>query len=657
MTAARLPGLAREPLERPERRAWWIALVFASLIGVALRWPALDVGQLSDDYMQYAMVEGLYPGEGYVPFDLYAFVRADDDLAMHVDAGTVPWFAEPEFHAAVFRPLASLLLWLDHTLAPGQVRLWHFHSLLWFAAAIFSFGLCARRFLARWPAAIAVALFVCDSCFVSPLGWLANRCSIVCAVFGFAAIFIHLEWRRPDPATPSWLRRRGPWVELALLAACFGAGEYGFGIVAYLFAWELVDGGRSASHSVDAWATRARALLPAVGVVMLYMAFHTLLDYGTFGADVYADPLHSPLGWLKWLKLRIPILASAAFWSIPAASIHVFFHPGGEWWNALWPATNAVEVQISHMWLGVFGLGLAALVLGLARAGWDEDERRTLRALVLGGLLGLLPVSVAPTHERLLVVGQLAACSTVALLPFACVRLIRSARPKGRLLDRLRGVALVPFVGLLLLAHTWGDLYWNHRYLIHLAGMQQSDALGFSEGDLLEQPLAGRDVVVLNGPSQTVGMYGPFLLHSQGLPVPASWRSLALGGEHAMFAYRPDANTLDLSAIQAAWLLTSGELFFRRAERGVPTGTVFDYPSLRAEVLADDGEGHPTKVRFRFPHSLDDPRYLFLTSTRRGLMRWKVPPIKGSAIVPLPRQALPAYLLESRIDSSSSGPK
>lgn len=647
MTAGPLSALAREPLERPERRAWLLALLFASVIGVALRYPALEVGQLSDDYMQYAMVEGLYPGDGYAPFDLYAFARANDDLAMHVDAGTVPWFAEPEFHAAVFRPLASVLLWLDHTLAPGKVRLWHAHSLLWFAAAIFGFGLCARRLLPRWPAVIAVALFVCDSCFVSPLGWVANRCSIVCAVFGFLAIFVHLEWRRPDPATPTWLRGRGPWLELVLLAASFGAGEYGFGIVAYLFAWELLGVDR------DAWLVRARALIPAASVVVLYMAFHTLLDYGTFGADVYADPLHSPLGWLKWLKLRIPILATAALWSIPAASIHVFFHPGAQWWNTLWPAANPVEVQLSHMWLGVFGLGLAALVLGLARAGLHEDERRTMRALLVGGLLGLLPVSVAPTHERLLVITQLAACSIVALLPFACWRLVRSMST----LERLRGAVLVPFVALLALGHVVGDLYWNHRYLIHLAGMQESDAMGFSEGDLLEQDLEGRDVVVLNGPSQTVGMYGPFLLHSQGHAVPASWRSLALGGEHAMFAFRPDAHTLELSAIQGAWLLTSGELFFRRAEHGVPAGTVFEYPSMRIEVLADDGEGHPTKVRFRFPHSLDDPRYLYLTSTRRGLMRWSVPAIKRSTIVPLPRQAIPTRLIESSIEPGATSPK
>ncbi|MFV8750524.1 hypothetical protein ACNOYE_08220 [Nannocystaceae bacterium ST9] len=653
MTAGSPPALAREPLERPERKAWLLALCVAALIGVALRWPALEVGQLSDDYMQYAMIEGLYPGEGYVPFDLYAFARAGDPLAMHVDAGTVPWFAEPEFHASVFRPLASALLWLDHTLAPGRVRLWHLHSLLWFAGAIVAFGLCARRLLPRWPAAIAVALFVCDSCFVSPLGWIANRCSIVCALFGFLALYVHLEWRRPELATPAVLRRHGRWIELALLAACFGAGEYGFGVVAYLFAWELLAGGRDAITSADGWASRARALIPATSVVVIYMAFHTLLDYGTFGADVYADPLHSPLGWFKWLKLRIPILATAAFWSIPAASVHVFFHPGGQWWNELWPAADPVEVQLSHMRLGVFGIGLAALVLGLARAGLHDDERRTIRVLLLGGLLGLLPVSVAPTHERLLVVTQLAACSIVALLPFACWRMLR--RPGW--LDRLRGAAMVPFVGLLALGHVVGDLDWNHRYLIHLAGMQRSDALGFSEGDLLDQELEGRDVIVLNGPSQTVGMYGPFLLHSQGLPTPASWRSLALGGEHAMFAFRPDANTLDLAAVQGAWLLTSGELFFRRAEFGVPTGTVFDYPSLRAEVLADDGEGHPTKVRFRFPHSLDDPRYLFLTSTRRGLMRWPVPAIKGSAIVPLPRQPIPVDLVDSSIATGSTGPK
>ena len=178
------PQPAREPVDRRERVRLSIVVVLVALIGVGLRVRALDVDLLSDDYMQAAMIAGLYPGDGYVPFDLYAFVRADGTLTAHVDMGTVPWFVEPEFHGSVLRPLASALLWLDHILAPGRIRLWHAHSLAWLGLTIVGFGLCVRRLLPRWPAAIAVALFACEAGFVSPIGWLANRCVLVCAAFG-----------------------------------------------------------------------------------------------------------------------------------------------------------------------------------------------------------------------------------------------------------------------------------------------------------------------------------------------------------------------------------------------------------------------------------------------------------------------------------------
>jgi hypothetical protein len=637
----------REVVDARERKRWLLALLIVGLIGAALRWGSLEVGQLSDDYIHHGMIAGLYPGEGYVPFDLYAFVR-NAELVAHVEAGTVPWFAEPEFKTAVFRPLSSLLLWLDHTLAPRNLRVWHVHSLGWFVAVVVGFGLCVRRLLPRGPAALAVALLVCDASFVSPLGWLANRCVIVSAAFGFAAIYVHLEWRRPEPSTPASLRRAGPAIELALLAASLAAGEYGLGIVAYLLAWELLVGGRDATHPADGWAVRARALWPAMLAALSYLALHRLLGYGTFGADVYVDPLHAPRGWLRWANYRLPKLGAGAFWSVPASSIEVFHHPGAAWWHELWPAHDPFEVHRSHRRFGLVGIALAAVGLALARPGLDPCERRSLRAVVLGAALGLLPVSVAPAHSRLLVVAQLGACVSVSLLMFACARLLLDWRERGGglTLARLCGLGLLPFVAALALLHTHWDLQWSQRYTRHLAGMAEANKLAYSEGDLLAQELDGREVIVLNGPSQSTGMYGRFVLDFHGRPIPASWRPLALGSDHSMFAYRPAADTLELAAIQGGWLHTAGELFFRRADELLPTGSKLSYPGLDVEVLADHG-GHPTKIRVRFPHSLDDPRYLFLTSTQAGLNVWTVPPIRGSRVVPLPAMPIPKHLLSS----------
>ena len=623
----------REPPNLRERRVWLLVLSIVACVAVVVRWKALEIGQLSDDYMQHAMIVGIYPGDGYVPFDLYAFFRADESVAEHVEQGTLPWFAEPAFHGAVLRPLASLLLWLDHVIAPGNVRLWHFHSLLWLATTIITFGLAARKLLPRWPAALAVAMLACEAGFVTPIGWLANRCVLVAATFGFLTIFVHLEWRQPDPSTPNWLRRYGPILEAIAIVLSFGGGEYALAVFALLFAWELFVGTHEAASVRERARMLVRTLAPTLLPVFAYLLVHKLLAYGTFGADVYADPINHPLGWLRWAKLRLPVLAGSALWGVPASTLTVWQHPGGQWFFEWWHADNPVEAYRAHMWLGLLGIGLAVVLMLLARAGLHEDERRTMRAMLLGGALGLLPISVAPSHDRLLIVAQLAACTIVCLLVLGCVRLLFSPSRVAR----VRAVAMVPVLGVMLWLQIVEDLRFGDRYLEHLDGQQASDQAAFTEGDLLAQDLEGRDVIVINGVSQAVAMYGPFVLHANGMPAPASWRALALGGDHAIWVFRTADDTLELAAIRGAWLQTAGELFFRRLEHHLPAGSTFHYPTLDIEVLQDI-EGDPTRVRFRFAHSLDDPRYLFLISTKKGLMRYQVPALWQSGVVPRPAQ-------------------
>ncbi len=647
LRSALSPG-PRTPELDGERRWWTLGLILVAVAAMATRWGSVEIGPMSDDFMQHGMIAGLFPGRGYAPFDLYAFLRRGDLLVEHIEKGTAPWWSEPTLHGTVFRPLASVLLWLDHLLFPNQPRAWHIHSQLWFGAMIVSFGLCARRLLPRSVAILAVLLFACEAAFVSPLGWLANRCVLICATFGFAAIRVHLSWRAPDPSTPQWVKERGPMLEAGLIALCMCAGEYGLAIVAYVVAWEWLVGGpakTSADSPARSSRTRARALLPALVPMFLYLAVHKLLGYGTFGADVYADPVHSPLGWLRWATTRMPKLITGAFWSLPAATIHVFRHPAATWWHDLTVPLNPgpMDYHRIHAWFGVAGTGLAALVLALARGGLHEQERRTLRALLVGGLVGLLPVTVAPAHSRLLVLVQLAACPLVAWIIIACARSLWArgleARQNPRW-ARLRGLALLPAAAALLTLHVGYDLRWGSRYIMHLDAMQASNIAAFTRGNLLEQELEGRDVIMLAGTSQSVGLYGEYVLHANGQAVPRSWRALALTGDFAMFAFRPSADTLELSAINGAWMLTAGELFFRRDSERLHAGDVLEYPTLTVTILSDD-DGHPTRVRFRFAEDLDDPRYLFVISTSEGIQTWPVPAVGGRSIVPLARLPVP----------------
>src|SRR5688572_3247867 len=140
---------------QPTRWRWFAFLLVVGLLAGFARRDALDVPLLADDYMQHAMLTGSYPGEDYVPFDLYAFLRSDAQLQeRHIEHGTAPWWsvvegdpdaADGTIVFAVLRPLSSVLLTVDHELwplgRPGAVRARHLHSLLWFVLAIVAAGL------------------------------------------------------------------------------------------------------------------------------------------------------------------------------------------------------------------------------------------------------------------------------------------------------------------------------------------------------------------------------------------------------------------------------------------------------------------------------------------------------------------------------------
>jgi hypothetical protein len=234
-----------------------------------------------------------------------------------------------------------------------------------------------------------------------------------------------------------------------------------------------------------------------------------------------------------------------------------------------------------------------------------------------------------------LVLIQLGACPLIAAVTLAGSRLLLQRRLEGPA-SRRRGGLLAPLAAVSLGLAGPGDLRWGDSQIDHLRELQASAIAAFTRGDLLDQDLAERDVIVLNSKSQAVGLLGEFVLAAHGWPTPASWKSLAMG-EFALLAKRPRANVLELSAIEGAWLRSPLELYFRREGQPLVAGDVLEYSSMRVEVLADE-DGHPTQVRFTFPDSLDHPRYLFLSSTPEGLRRWPVPAIGQRGIVPLPRQ-------------------
>ncbi len=172
------------------------ATLLALGLGAGLRIPALLSPFHSDDYQQLAMLHGRFTLKR-APWDLFWFgPRSSTELHRLVDFGFDPWWTSPHHRLSMFRPLSSLLIWLDDRLFGLDPLAWHLHSLLWWVALIAAVAALLASLLPKRVAALALLLFALDEAHNAPLTWLANRSTLVAATFGALGLWAHLRARR-----------------------------------------------------------------------------------------------------------------------------------------------------------------------------------------------------------------------------------------------------------------------------------------------------------------------------------------------------------------------------------------------------------------------------------------------------------------------------
>ena len=584
------------------------------LLGAWLYWPALGAGFAWDDYAQIAMLEGWYPAERSI-FDLYRFVGGDAQQGEALARlGTVPWFAQEGFRFAALRPLSSALLALDHHLLGHQAFWHHLHSLGWWAALVMTtWKLLAPR-LPPAVAALAILCFALNPAHSLPITWLANRAVLVSACFGVLGIGFHLRWRSDG-------HRSGAWLTPLALSASLASGEYGLSAAAYPFAYELFvarDGARR--RTVGALA----ALLPC----LVYLALHAGLGYGVTGSSGYVDPRAAPLSFALGAVARGLALLCSELLVLPAElGEHLLVPP--RWESLLLLLAVMLAVQL--------------VARGMRQLG--ERGHRVL-PLIYGALLSCAPLVIAPAADRLLVIPSLGGCIAVAV---ACFGLLGSpssvpGRPPAP-------SASSAFAALLLLALHLGVAPATGRALSR-HWTEQHNILRSIHGSapLDEVALGTQHVTLLNAIDITTVVFAPYLWRLQGKPLPASWRVLTMT-PHAMKVERTGDRELIVEIYREGMFELRDAAMFRQVSLPLRVGERILHGGLEVEILELAGWG-PSRVRYRFERSLDDPSSVFLVLTAKGLERPPMPPV--GTTVPLP--SLPELLRPAPTRRSASGP-
>ena len=621
--------MARAPVSahRPVSLARWrlvdrIVLALVTFGAVILYAPALRFGPLADDLFQLAYVDGLFGPKS--PFGLYFFALDDPAAtAIHTAKGSLPWWTVPHFRFAHLRPLSSLFVYVDAKYLPRDSIWPHVHSFAWMAAMLYGAWRVLAGSVGRRIAVVALVAVAIDEPLAWTASWLANRCALISAVFGYAALLVHARWRLRGRAG------RLVAIELLLWVAAFAAGEYAISVLALSLVWELL-------YTRDGWRARIVAMLPAGVIAVAFAIAYVAIGCGVYGATTYVDPLTDTGTFVYELANRLLRMASEVFIGLPGETERLWLRYG---WTGIPPAVfRGIEFDPParswrHAWLaGIVTVLVVTFLWRACRSYLTPRERRGVAWLVWGSLLGLLPLAAIPPATRAIGIPSLGGATFFAAVVVALCRMWQRRRP-GHLLRRLgTSLLVVPLAW----EHVVGDALFVRMQLAALADVREAHREFFDSPDVHAIDLRGRHVMVLTTPDLVTGIYGLATMDMLGRPLPESWHALAMDIRRHLVRTLDD-HTIELSAIGPFIHVDFQEALFRNPKDALAEGEVIDVGVFRATVLrAPENEG-PQAVSFRFRERLDSDELVFLEATKQGLRRFELPPVGQARVIQPPQ--------------------
>jgi hypothetical protein len=576
---------------RLSRTAGWKIACLLAALGFLLVLPSLSMGLASlDDFDQQQFVRAKLQGSSAVAdrpwYDVYNLVNGVTRDALNArNQWLRPWWSVPELKVRFLRPVAAALLFADRGLFADHFWLAHLHSALWYFAACFSVALLVLRLSRdRWVAVLGGLLFVVDDAHGNPVSWLAGRNAIVAVTLVCIALLLF------DTACRFSRTRLFFAASLVLLLALLAA-ENVLSAVPMFVAYALFLDKRKISN-------RVLAVLPILAVVFVWYAGRKALGFGTYGSGAYLDPLRDASAYWQALPDRYVRLLRSHFsapWSL--ATIlpipWLAFTEDLQWW-ILFPAVLLFVIR-------------------------NIDRSDELAFWTVSAAVGLVPLTAASPHQRLLTHVGIALWMVIAHFLIAMGR--RVATLRGRL--RLIAIGTIALPACI------------HLILAPIALAFESSPVTASDSivpSIARDPdSARRQLVLLNVPDslRPLSMTSAHLRNH--LPIPA--RTTVLGSTpHEVEVTRLDAHTFELYT-PPGYLLDEFANFWRGPTLPMHQGdrvTVQEYTVLIVRVTPD---GRPLRVRFRFERALEDPALRFMYWTRGTFADFPFGPIGQRRII------------------------
>jgi len=553
------------------------------LLGLVVHLPGLRTGLYADDYVHRLALRE--PGTlGALPrWNVFDFGTWADWEPLRARFGGLPWWTSSDWKARFLRPVSTLSMWIDERVLDGSPLSSHLASLALHGALLAAAYALYRSYgLARRTATRALLfLALCDATML-PVGWIANRNTLLAALFTVLAL---LAARRGARA---W-----PWVIPALGAALLAALSKESGAVAFpLVALELARERARADAGLRGALARASVVALALGVA--YVLVWVVAGYGTRSV-MYVTPWEEPLRYLSALSVLLSVGTLSLCGPVPFDLL--VLRPGALHVAALVALPLVVALVL---WVGVRLRGHASLA-----------------PLVAFTALALLPEGGALPGERLLLAAAIGSSGILALL----LERVRAVRPRRT----ERAFALGLFLSLTAGSGAW--LVLLSASFPGITGALRGVAVSAEVGP---PELGHRDVLVLQSPSALAafGLASAWLVESGDREV-AFW-PLQLGRRSVRWT-RTGERAFELASLDEPFLTGMFELVYRTSGDEVAAGRRWSGPLFDVEALRVE-DGALWSVRVDLRADLDDPRLRFLVAREGRLVHLPPPPI-GSSLV------------------------
>ncbi len=551
---------------------------------------------VASDFLQLGILQETIERPGTPPFNLYDF--SDGSVGLNrtlLASGEFPWFTDPAWKMRFFRPLSSALVALSYAGSGLNPFGYALQGLFWYVALVAALAALSRRVLARERDGSSLAsylpavLFAFAARNLAPLSYGSARWVLVASTLGLLGVLAHLRWRQE-----SWAA--GRWLAPLALALSLLAGESGLAFAGFVVAWEVVP------QRARGWW---RAALPTALLVAVYLGLYLAGGYGTAGQDAYLSPADAPGAFLA----AAPARASYVLGDMVLGTVSLF---------GVDPLEASPAVLLST---GIAAVAVLALLLVPVYRDASEERRRTLRWLVLGTAGSLVPSLAALPGSRVAIVPFVGGSILLAIALSGSWRRWRSRRSAATWAAGLLALALAG-LHLVYSPYVWfaaiGPTRAYDRYLEAFHRRSGLEGIGLDD-----------TVVFLDG-SQFIHLYYEYNdRRVHGRAVPTAWRELSASGREHRYS-RPDERTLDLELVGGGMFEDRFLYALRTRRRPLSAGDAVELPGLRVEILASGADG-PTRLRYRFAHPLEDPRYRFYV-WKDGAFAAEKPPAVGGRL-------------------------